>query len=264
VIAGAAAGLPGYALAMAHADDYCPLDDDTALMQLEAVLERCAGADGWILDLGCGDGRLALPLARAGARVLAIDHDPEALEAMERQRASGSLSGELVTLQADLQHLTAEMIREHAPGPIASALCLGHTFMLLHDPLDALNLLREVGSTLGEGGFLAIDDFPVDLWYEVSEGNWQSGIAEMEAADGSGTELWQMVWKPGDPVIALRRGEEVEADEIEILPSDRLHRLYSVGELRLLAACSGFGEPQRLPDEGLMLFSTGTSSASGR
>ena len=249
---------------MAHADDYCPLDDDTASMQLEAVLARCAGADGWILDLGCGDGRLALPLARAGGRVLAIDHDPEALAAIERRRSSESLSGELITLRADLQGLSADVIRKHAPGPIASALCLGHTLMLLHDPLDALNLLRVLGSTLGERGFLAIDDFPVDLWYEVSEGNWQSGIAEMEAADGSGTELWQMVWKPGEPVIALRRGEEVDADEIEILPSDRLHRLYSIGELRLLAVCSGFGMPQRLPDEGLILFGTESNSPSDR
>lgn len=249
---------------MPHADDYCPLDDDTALMQLEAVLERFAGADGWIVDLGCGDGRLALPLARAGARVLAIDHDPEALAAIEQRRSSESLSGELVTMKADLQHLTADLIREHTLGTIEGALCLGHTFMLLHDPLDALNLLRVIRSLLGEGGFLAVDDFPVDLWYEVSEGNWQSGIAEMEAADGSGTELWQMVWKPGDPVIALRRGEEVDADEIEILPSDRLHRLYSMGELRLLAACSGFGEPKRLPGEGLILFGSGPNPQSDR
>lgn len=249
---------------MPHTDDYCPLDDDTAAMQLDALLERCASLDGWVLDLGCGDGRLAVPLARAGARVLAIDQDGDALAALAGRASGAPLAGELVHAKADLRGLKSEELRALVPGPISAALCLGHTFMLLHDPLEALGLMRTLREVLDADGVLLIDDFPVDLWYEVSEGNWQSGIAEMEAADGSGTELWQMVWQPGDPVIALRRGDEVDPDEIEILPSDRLHRLYSMGELRLLAACSGFAQPQRRPDEGLIVFDVDADASSGR
>jgi trans-aconitate methyltransferase len=36
-----------------------------------------------ILDLGCGDGRLSLALAQAGAQVLAVDGSPEMVEAAE-------------------------------------------------------------------------------------------------------------------------------------------------------------------------------------
>lgn len=237
-------------------DDYCPLDDDTAAMQLEALLERTASLVGCIVDLGCGDGRTAIPLARAGRTVLAIDNDPNALDALRAKldREDQETRARVTTLHADATALSAQAMREAAPQPIAGAICLGHTFMLLHDPLAALQLLRVLHEAMPAKGFFAIDDFPHELWYEVSEGNWQSGIAEMDPQDGSGTELWQMVWKPGDPVIAIRRGSQVDPDEIEILPTDRLHRIYSIGELRLLAACSGFAEPVRSPEEAMIFF----------
>jgi SAM-dependent methyltransferase len=237
-------------------DDYCPLDDDTAAIQLESLIRLTGEVDGCVVDLGCGDGRLAIPLARAGRTVLAVDHDPAALQALESklEHEDEATSSRIVILQADIATLPPESLQAAAPGPIACALCLGHTFMLLHDPLDALAMLRTLSGVLIDGGFFAIDDFPHDFWYEVSEGNWQSGIAEMEAEDGSGTELWQMVWKPGEPVIAIRRGEDVDPDEIEIQPTDRLHRIYSIGELRLLAACSGFALPRRAAENALIIF----------
>ena len=34
--------------------------------------------------------------------------------------------------------------------------------------------------------------------------------------------------------------------------SDRLHRLYSMGELRLLCACSGFDEPVRVVEDAII------------
>lgn len=237
-------------------DDYCPLDDDSAAMQLEAVLRRTESIEGTVLDIGCGDGRLAVPLARAGRRVLAIDSDEGALRALRAKLdlEEPATRSRVTLIRADAAGALAEPLLEASAGPIGCAICLGHTFMLLHDPIDALALMRTLGSLLSEDGFFAIDDFPHDFWYEVSEGNWQSGIAEMDPQDGSGTELWQMVWKPGDPVIAIRRGDDVDPDEIEILPSDRLHRLYSIGELRLLAACSGFAEPQRQASDALIVF----------
>ncbi|MFG0293096.1 MAG: class I SAM-dependent methyltransferase [Phycisphaerales bacterium JB050] len=237
-------------------DDYCPLDDITAAMQLEALLDRTAAIEGCIVDLGCGDGRTAIPLARSGRSVLAIDNDPVALDALRSrlEAEDPQTRANITTLQADATTLDAKTLAEAAAKPIDAALSLGHTFMLLHDPLDALKLMRVLREALSPHGFFAIDDFPHDLWYEVSEGNWQSGIAEMDPQDGSGTELWQMVWKPGEPVIAIRRDQQVNPDEIEILPTDRLHRLYSVGELRLLAACSDFNEPTRSPEEAMILF----------
>ena len=73
-----------------HADDYCPLDDETSQIQIEAVLRRAAELNGCVLDIGCGDGRIAIPLARAGRTVLAIDSDPIALEALRQAPPRGN------------------------------------------------------------------------------------------------------------------------------------------------------------------------------
>jgi 2-polyprenyl-3-methyl-5-hydroxy-6-metoxy-1,4-benzoquinol methylase len=57
-----------------------------------AALRRLADFSGQrILELGCGDGRLTVPLAREAAFVLALDPDEKAVE-----RARESLPGELV------------------------------------------------------------------------------------------------------------------------------------------------------------------------
>jgi SAM-dependent methyltransferase len=43
--------------------------------------ELAGGADGTVLDLGCGTGRVALDVARSGARVRGLDLDPERVAA---------------------------------------------------------------------------------------------------------------------------------------------------------------------------------------
>jgi 2-polyprenyl-3-methyl-5-hydroxy-6-metoxy-1,4-benzoquinol methylase len=56
-----------------------------------AALRRLCGFRGRrVLELGCGDGRLTVPIARDAAHVLALDPDAEAVE-----RARRSLPAEL-------------------------------------------------------------------------------------------------------------------------------------------------------------------------
>ncbi len=50
--------------------------------------ELAAAADGEVLDLGCGTGRVALHLARRGRRVIAVDREADFLAAL-RERAAG-------------------------------------------------------------------------------------------------------------------------------------------------------------------------------
>ena len=74
------------------------------------------------------------------------------------------------------------------------------------------------------------------MWDDVAEGAWVTGVSE----DGS----WQMIWASGDAVIALRRDDRVDPDDWEIREDDRLLRLWSAGELALLAEASGWGTPE--------------------
>jgi SAM-dependent methyltransferase len=65
--------------------------------------ELAAAADGPILDLGAGTGRVALDLAAAGHRVTAVDHDAELLaELASRARRHGL---EIDCVEADARRL---------------------------------------------------------------------------------------------------------------------------------------------------------------
>ncbi len=52
-----------------------------------ALARRLVGDGGRILELGCGSGRVTVPLARAGYQVTALDHEPAMLAALAARRA---------------------------------------------------------------------------------------------------------------------------------------------------------------------------------
>ena len=62
--------------------------------------EALAGPYATLLDLGCGTGRVALHLARAGRRVTALDLDPELLAALELRAGREDLQVQTVCADA--------------------------------------------------------------------------------------------------------------------------------------------------------------------
>ncbi|MEC9374425.1 MAG: class I SAM-dependent methyltransferase [Planctomycetota bacterium] len=220
--------------------DWSPLDPAEHTHQLETLLALLAALtpiDAPLLDLGCGSGRIAIPVARMARPVIAVDNDLAALAAFEAPR--------ITKHQADLRNPAHPLAPPNAP-PIAAACMLGHTFMLLHEPDVAVDLLTRVRALLPPAGFFAIDAFPAPLWADVADGAWQTGVSE----DG----LWQMIWAEADNVIALRHGDAVDEGDWTLRPDDTLLRLWSMGELTLLARLAGFRPPQTEGDGGLLVF----------
>lgn len=119
----------------------CADDEPAALVRAE--LARLAAATGPVLDLACGAGRNALPLARAGCRVIGLDRDRAKLAALGGMaRAAGV---RLSLLRADLE----------AKGtiPLASASCAAVlVFRYLHRALapEIVRVLRPHGLLLYE------------------------------------------------------------------------------------------------------------------
>lgn len=99
-----------------------------------------------VLDLGCGHGRVAIPLSKYGARVYGLDVSPELVNAARKQAKLENLSGE---------YIVGDMC---APLPYASelfdyVLCFWNTFFHVIDQNDQLSCLNEVYRVLKSTGF---------------------------------------------------------------------------------------------------------------
>lgn len=217
-------------------DDWFPLEPEEHRSQVHAVLSLLGPTPRRVIDVGAGGGRLAGPLVEAGHTVLALDRDDRAVRACEALGATGRL--------VDVSQLDAAVAFED--GPADAAVMLGGTLMELVDPLAALALFRALRGAVAPGGWLAVDGSLTEVWDDVAEGAWVTGVSE----DG----LWQMIWAPGDAVLALRRGDEVDPEDWEIGPGDRLVRLWSLGALRLLASAAGWGAPEPVDFRTLLRF----------
>jgi SAM-dependent methyltransferase len=211
-------------------DDNRPHDEITSAAQIASVLALLGESPKRVLDLGCGAGRVLIPLAVAGHDVTGLDHNATALrrcrEDLERSGVEARLFG-------------SDFARpESIPsGPFDAALCLGNTFMQIVDVDAAVDLMTRIAALLVPGGPFLLDDLPADQWPELTEGNWTSGISE----DGR----MQLVWHPCDAVFALRSGDAVDPAGWRIKRADAMFRMWTDGALRAAARAAGLSGPER-------------------
>jgi SAM-dependent methyltransferase len=108
-------------------------------------LPRAAG--DLVIDLGAGFGKHAVPLARRGARVLAVDTSAELLHALEEAR--GNL--EVQVVEDDLVGF-----RRWLTEPPGAILCLGDTLTHLGALAQVERLVDEAAAALLRGGLFVL------------------------------------------------------------------------------------------------------------
>jgi len=96
-----------------------------------------------VVDLGAGFGMHAIPLARAGARVIAIDSSAQLLSELKR------LAGDL---PVSVVHDDLLSFRSHLSGKAAVILCMGDTLTHLPEHTNVDFLVQEVAEALAPGG----------------------------------------------------------------------------------------------------------------
>ena len=110
-----------------------------------------------VLELACGTGRAAIPIAQAGHRVVGIDYDPEMLALADRKRASVGLS----TRQLNLVHADALTLDLRRTFHVAAIFF--NTFLAFTTLAEQDALLQVVRRHLRPRGIFWLDVFQPNL-----------------------------------------------------------------------------------------------------
>ena len=142
--------MPSYGdLARIYDGEYGRMAADVDMFLRTVSDERLRGP---ILELGCGTGRVALPLAIAGHRVTGVDVS-EAMLRRARTRRRAVDAEVAIRLRFSCQ----DMRRFHFPRRFHAALVAFSTFNLLPEPRDRLACLERLAASLEPGAPLILD-----------------------------------------------------------------------------------------------------------
>ena len=147
--------------ALARDAIFPPSAFDAGPLQVAAILGLAGVTDDVdILDMPCGPGRHALPLARVGHRVVGVDATPSYLDEI-RPRIDEDMRLELV--EADMRTFARD-------DAFDLALNLYHSFGYFEDEADDRRVLANLRRSLRPGGTLAAAGVHVEPTLAVSPG----------------------------------------------------------------------------------------------
>jgi len=129
---------------------YGARDDD-----LKMYRDFAMAADGSLLELGCGTGRLLVPLAGDGHSITGLDLSAVMLAAARAKLEAAHLAGRVTLVQGDMRDFELSTRFALAFIPI-------NTFMHCYDMHQQLACLRCVRRHLESGGQLVVDVFHPD------------------------------------------------------------------------------------------------------
>jgi SAM-dependent methyltransferase len=175
---------------------------------------------GPVLELGCGTGRISLPLARAGAAVVGIDRSAPMLDraasrlAAQRKREGSRKKKRLRLVRGDIRFLPFEQ------GSFKAVLAPYGILQSLVRDKDLNATLRSVADVLAPGGLFGVDLVPdVPNWREYSNRIQMTG----PAAGGAHLTLVESVRQDRTKHLTIfeqtyveRRGREVKKHTFDL------------------------------------------------
>ena len=217
-----------------------PRDEAQGQALAAAALSGCP-AGGDLLDVACGFGRHAVPLARAGFRVTGVDRSEPLLAEARRRAGDGDGGPRLV--QADYRELP------FADASFDAALNLYTSLGFLGDEEDT-NVLTEVARVLRPGGKLVIETMHRDLLVrDFAERGWE--------LLGQGRLLLEQ--RTFDPVGGVTQTTQTLIDKSGERESRTFEvRIYTATELVAMLRAAGFAKATCHGDLHGAPFGTGT------
>jgi SAM-dependent methyltransferase len=187
---------------------------------VDAALE----AGGPVVELGVGTGRIAIPTAAEGIRVIGVDSSPGMLEVCRQHAELAGVDG---LLDLRLGDFRAPPVTER----VNLVTCPFRAFLHLADDRERLAALRAARELLVPGGRLVFDVFAPDRadieethgrWLEREPGIWERAEWDEDAQtvsltvredDGPAATL-SLVWVPPERWRALLRVADLELEHL--------------------------------------------------
>ena len=199
---------------------------------LDFWLPFAAEHGGPILEVGAGTGRIALPLARAGHAVTALDPSP-AMLALARERAAA----EGLALTVVEGRLPGVALR---PAAFATIIFPNDVFLACAAPGDQEAALRAAAAALAPGGRLALDVAGPGHWLDP-DGNGDPLLAFEGDLGGGRLTVWHT--RHDDPASQTRRlrirYELAGAGGERVVESDHVLRYVTASELARMLEAAG-------------------------
>ncbi len=183
-------------------------------------VDEARNAEGLILELGCGTGRVAIPMALNGARVIGIDSSAAMLE-RAREKAYETDASNLKLVQADIRDFELEEKFSLVVIPFRS-------FLSLLSVEDELRTLSNIKRHLEPGGKVALDIFVPDLNMLVQEGDVPYHFKDVvDPATGQRLVIWnQASYDPFSQIMSIRTTIE-KLDDLGYV-SSKMYRDFSL------------------------------------
>lgn len=112
-----------------------------------SLAQRCGSP---IFELGCGTGRLLVPLAQAGYQITGVDVSPAMLDIARQKVAKAGLEERVILVQADMRSMAL-------PGRYRLGICGLYTLLHVACLPDQSAVLKTAFRHLDSGGILALD-----------------------------------------------------------------------------------------------------------
>ncbi len=133
---------------------------------VDFYVDLAAEAGGPVVELGVGTGRIAIPTARAGVRVIGVDSSAAMLDVCRRRAAEEGVDEQLDLRLGDL---AAPPVEERVP----LVTCPFRAFLHLRTETERLGALAAARRLLAPGGRLVFDVFePAPDDVEATHGRW--------------------------------------------------------------------------------------------
>ena len=145
---------------------------------LQMYQQFAARCDSPILELGCGTGRVLIPLARQGYRITGIDASTAMLEKAREKVAAENLQDRAALVEQEMGELELE-------EQFNLAFAALNSFAHLHTTDDQLVALTRTRRHLYPGGVLVLDMFNPDL-ARLLDARGQVALAKVMDGPGAG------------------------------------------------------------------------------